>query len=40
MILAAGGIKKAIAKSSESIINGIEHLFPMTGGGYIVDITL
>lgn len=40
MILATGGLKKAIARSSESIINGIEHLFPMTGGGYIIDILL
>jgi len=40
MILAAGGIKKLVVKSSEGIINGIEELFPLTGGGLIVDIVL
>lgn len=40
MILAARGIKKLIAKSSEVIINAIESVFPLTGGGYIIDIML
>jgi len=40
MILAARSIKKLVVKSSEYIVNGIECIFPLTGGGYIIDITL
>lgn len=40
MIMSAGGFKKMLVKVSEKTINGLEYLFPLTGGGYIIDITL
>jgi hypothetical protein len=40
MILRAGGGKKQVVKLSEKIINTIEVVFPMTSGGYIIDIEL
>lgn len=40
MIMRSGGIKKQLIKFSEKIINGIEYLFPLSGGGYIIDIEI
>lgn len=40
MIMRSTGIKKHFIKFSEKIINGIEYLFPLTGGGYIIDIEI
>lgn len=40
MKLGAKGIKRQIVGASESIVNGIERLFPMSAGGYMVDIRL
>lgn len=40
MILNAKGWKKQMVKISERIINSLETVFPMTGGGYIIDITI
>lgn len=40
MIMNAGGIKKQMVKFSESMVNGIEYLFPLTAGGYLIDIEI
>lgn len=40
MILSSRSGKKQIVKLSENIINGIETLFPMTSGGYIIDVII
>jgi hypothetical protein len=40
MIMRSNGLKKQIIKLSEKMINGIEYFFPLTGGGYIVDIEI
>jgi hypothetical protein len=40
MIMRSSGIKKQLIKFSEKIINGIEYLFPLTGGGYLIDIEI
>ncbi|MEX6688802.1 methyltransferase domain-containing protein [Danxiaibacter flavus] len=40
MILNAKGGKKQVVKICERIVNGFERIFPMTGGGYIIDITI
>ena len=40
MILNAKAGKKQAVKIGERIINGFETVFPMTAGGYIIDITL
>jgi SAM-dependent methyltransferase len=40
MILNANGWKKQAVKTCESIVNTIETVFPMTSGGYIIDITI
>ncbi len=40
MIIRSGGIKKQMVNMSESIINGIEKLFPMTAGGYLIDVII
>lgn len=40
MIMSAGGGKKQMVQFSEKIINGLEYLFPLTAGGYIIDIEI
>ena len=40
MIMAASGGKKMAVQASQKIINGIENLFPMTAGGYLIDIKI
>lgn len=40
MMLKAKGPKKQAIKLSENIINITEYLFPLTGGGYIIDIEI
>lgn len=40
MIMQASSGKKQMVKMSQTLINGIEKLFPMTAGGYIIDIVL
>ncbi len=40
MIMRSSGIKKQVIKFSEKIINGIEYLFPLTGGGYLINIEI
>ena len=40
MIMAAKQPQKAIVQASESIINVLENIFPMTAGGYILEIDL
>ncbi len=40
MIMAASGVKKQLVKFAEKTINGAEYLFPLTGGGYIIDIEI
>ena len=40
MIMASTGFKKQIIKGSEKIINRFEYLFPLTGGGYLIDIEI
>lgn len=40
MILKTKGPKKQAIKLSEKIINITEYLFPLTGGGYIIDIKI
>lgn len=40
MIMAAKQPQKTIVKTAESIINGFERFFPMTAGGYIIEIEL
>ncbi|MCJ8211361.1 class I SAM-dependent methyltransferase [Mucilaginibacter sp. RS28] len=40
MIMNSTGVKKKIVGACESIVNGIERFFPMTAGGYILDIIL
>lgn len=40
MIMNAVGLRKALVRVSERTINGVEFLFPLTGGGYIIDINL
>ncbi|OAQ41822.1 hypothetical protein A5893_01515 [Pedobacter psychrophilus] len=40
MIMAAKQPQKTIVKASESIINGLENIFPMMAGGYILEIEL
>ncbi len=40
MIMGASGMKKQGVKLAEKIINGVEYLFPLTGGGYIIDIEI
>lgn len=40
MIMAASGIKRSLVKGVEKTINGMEYLFPLTGGGYIIDIRI
>ncbi len=40
MIMRTGGLKKQAVQLSEKVINGIEYLFPLTGGGYILDIEI
>jgi hypothetical protein len=38
--MAAKQPQKAIVQASESIINVLENIFPMTAGGYILEIDL
>lgn len=40
MIMGAGAGKKQLVQVSEKVINGIEYLFPMTGGGYLIDVEI
>lgn len=40
MILRSKGIKKIFVQTCESIINFFERLFPMTAGGYLIDIEI
>ena len=40
MLLRSGRGKKQMVYLCEKIINGIEYLFPMTAGGYIIDIII
>lgn len=40
MIMRSSGFKKQLIKLAEKTINGIEYLFPLTGGGYIIDIEI
>jgi len=40
MILNARGFKKRFVQFSEKMVNTMEYLFPLTGGGYIMDIVL
>ncbi len=40
MILRSKGIKKIIVQSCEKIINLLEYIFPLTGGGFIIDIDI
>ena len=40
MILRSGNGKKQMVSLFESIVNGTETLFPLTGGGYIVDVII
>lgn len=40
MIMNAGGLKKQLVKVSEGAINGLEYLFPLTAGGYVIDIEI
>lgn len=40
MIMRSGGIKKQLIKLAEKTINGTEYLFPLTGGGYLIDIEI
>ncbi|MGZ3756508.1 MAG: class I SAM-dependent methyltransferase [Mucilaginibacter sp.] len=40
MILQSGSVKKQMVAASETIINGIEKLFPMTAGGYIIEVII
>lgn len=40
MILRSGGIKKQVVNGSEGLVNGLETAFPMTAGGYIVDVMI
>ncbi len=40
MIMRSGGIKKAMVFFSEKTVNTLELLFPLTGGGFIVDIEI
>ena len=40
MILGARGGKRQFVKLSERMVNGFEYLFPLTAGGYIIDIEI
>lgn len=40
MIMSASGIKRGLVKNAEKTMNGIEYLFPLTGGGYIIDVKI
>jgi len=40
MIVESKGIKKHLVNFSESMVNGFETLFPLTSGGYIIDIVI
>lgn len=40
MIMATRGLKRQAVKVSEKAINAIEYIFPMTAGGYIIDIKI
>jgi hypothetical protein len=40
MIMRSTGIKRQIIKFSEKVINAIEYLFPLTGGGYLINIKI
>ena len=40
MMMRSSGFKKILIKFSEKMINGIEYLFPLTGGGYLIDIEI
>ena len=40
MLLRSAGSKKQMVYLCEKIINGIEYVFPMTAGGYIIDIII
>ncbi|MEI6265721.1 MAG: methyltransferase domain-containing protein [Sphingobacteriia bacterium] len=40
MILRSKGIKKIIVQGCEKIINLLEYIFPLTGGGFIIDIDI
>ncbi|WP_018628330.1 methyltransferase domain-containing protein [Niabella aurantiaca] len=40
MILNSRGLKKELVKISEKLVNFMEYCFPLTGGGYIIDIVL
>lgn len=40
MILNTRGFKQRFVQFSEKTVNAIEYLFPLTGGGYVIDITL
>ncbi len=40
MILRSGGIKRTVINAAENIVNSLERLFPLTAGGYIIDIRL
>lgn len=40
MIMNSAGVRKKVIGLCESIVNGVEKVFPMTAGGYILDIVL
>lgn len=40
MILRSKGIKKLFIQGCEKIINLLEYIFPLTGGGFIIDIDI
>jgi hypothetical protein len=40
MILRSKGIKKLVVQFCEKIINLLEYIFPLTGGGFIIDIDI
>lgn len=40
MIMNSAGVKKKVVSACETVVNGIEKVFPMTAGGYIIDVTL
>ncbi len=40
MILRSKGIKKIFVQTCEKIINLLEYIFPLTGGGFIIDIDI
>jgi hypothetical protein len=40
MILRSKGLKKIFVQGCEKIINLLEYIFPLTGGGFIIDIDI